>query len=212
MVPIITCVNYSDYLAITLPRTLQFFEQVVVLTDLHDKETERVAKENEVCMIATDVFYSNGSPFNKGAALDVALQFVRDDWLIVMDADIYLPAMDELPPFTLNKRCLYSPHRHMLESGPIPPEGDWASLPYGPEVRNGEFAGYYQQFHRSALKDDPPWYEHPMWRTAQGCDTEFWKQWGPRYARRLPFDVLHLGPTRINWSGRISPTWSNTDG
>lgn len=208
MIPVITCVNYADYLAVTLPRTLDVFGDAIVLTDMEDNETFTVASGYGVGVICTKAFYKEGSPFNKGAAIDRAITSLApdDDWVVLLDADIYLPKSPEFGE--LDKANLYSPHRRMLSNGPIPAESEWASLPNGAEIRNGEYAGYFQMFHRSALKGSPPWYECPLWRTAQGVDTVFWKRWGPRCCRRLPFEVLHLGPTRVNWSGRVSPRWS----
>lgn len=209
---ITVCVNFSDLLSITLPRMISWFDHVTVVTDMDDEDTCLVEWEPHVSVIRTDLFYKDGSPFNKGAALDMALM-KAEGWTCVIDADVYLPR----PTFEmdLDDSKLYSPFRRLLETpGPIPDEKEWGDLPYGPEVRNGEYAGFFHCFNAYRLITEiggPPWYESPMWRSARGCDTVFWRKWGPRRARRLPFEVLHLGPTRVNWEGRVSPQWRQTD-
>jgi len=226
---IITCVDYADFLRITLPRVRQHFEEVIVLTGLNDQETMRVAisdlppiqsysRRAYIRGVMADVWampesHADGAALNKGAAIDWVLKRVKEcvsDWVCVLDADIYLPA--EMDLSGIHRKHLYSPHRRMMiEPGPIPPENDWDALERGPEVRNGEYAGYFHLFHTDDL-GSPPWYESPLWRTAQGCDTVFTMQWGPRFCRRLPFDVLHLGQPRVNWEGRVTPRWECNHG
>lgn len=201
------CVNYSDILSITLPRMLEHFNSVTIVTDLQDTDTWNLAR-NGVKILRTNAFYKNESKFNKGAAMDEALRQATG-YTCIIDADIYLPS---LMSFDFIDGCLHSPYRRIMEKpGLIPDEKDWKKLPEGWERRNKEFAGYFQLFHADdpKFKDGSPWYERSQWTTARGCDSEFFYRWRPNNLVRLEqFEVLHLGPMKINWEGRVSERWS----
>jgi len=214
MQALITCVDYSDFLSVTLPTVAPHFERVTVLTTWEDSETQELVErapfaETYCCRMGAfkkgDDAYDG--TFNKGAALDIQLTYMKG-WICVLDADIVLPEKMDLSG--IEPGYLYSPHRRMLEKpGPIPPESEWGSLPAGPEHENGELAGYFHLFHTDDPRfGSPPWYESKKWRTAQGCDTVFSWPWHPNRVRRLPFEVLHLGETRVNWNGRVSQKWT----
>lgn len=203
---IVTCVEYADILAITLPRMVRAFD-VVVLTDQYDTETLPVAVANGAEYVSTPLFHKHDAKFNKGAAMEMALDRFAKDWTCILDADIVLPEAMDLSGIEVG--FLYSPYRRLLvDPGPIPDESEWTTFPQGYEQTNNEYAGYFQLFHandeRFAVR---PRYEHPGCITAQGCDSYFHYRWRPKHLRRLPFEVLHLGPLRVNWSGRLSKRW-----
>jgi len=101
---VIVCVNYSDFLAHTLPHNKSHFDNLIVITDTKDKETEKLCEYYHVKCIQTDIFYENGNSFNKGAAINYGLsQLNNKGWVMHLDADIYLP------PLT----------RHILENIPL---------------------------------------------------------------------------------------------
>jgi hypothetical protein len=70
---ILTCVNYSDYLRITLPINKQIFDNLVVVTHHKDLDTQNLCKEFGVEYVLTDSFYKNDATFNKGAAINVGI-------------------------------------------------------------------------------------------------------------------------------------------
>lgn len=89
---IIVCVNYSDFLAHTLPHNKSHFDNLVVVTDTSDKSTKWLCEYYNVKCIQTDIFYENSDKFNKGAAIDLALkQLDKKGWVLHLDSDIYLP-------------------------------------------------------------------------------------------------------------------------
>jgi glycosyltransferase involved in cell wall biosynthesis len=89
---VITCVNYADFLAHSLPENLQHLDHVVVVTDRKDKATKDLCNYLGVVCIDTDVFTEHGDKFNKGRGINLGLCHCRhDDWLIHLDADIVLP-------------------------------------------------------------------------------------------------------------------------
>lgn len=111
---VIPSVNYSDFLADTLPAWKAFLPRnarLVVVTTLEDVDTQRVAAAHGAECCATDVWTRDRATFNKGSALDLAFGFIpgwthppseRESCLSV-DADVY--------PFGI---C---PDRGMLRTG-----------------------------------------------------------------------------------------------
>lgn len=92
---IIVCVNYSDFLAHTLPHNKNHFNNLIVVTDTTDRRTKELCEFHHVRCLQTDIFYEGGNSFNKGAAINYGLGHLnRTGWVVHMDADIYLP------PFT----------------------------------------------------------------------------------------------------------------
>jgi hypothetical protein len=99
------CVNYSDFLAHTLPANRTMFNNMVVVTDTTDAATLAICNKYNVRCIQTDTFYKNGG-FNKAAGINEGLKALNQtDWVVHLDADIILP------PLT----------RHILEKTPLDP-------------------------------------------------------------------------------------------
>lgn len=223
---VIVCVDFHDLLALTLSYNREHFDRVVVVTSPWDRFTRRVALDNDAVPFITDVFYQGGAHFNKGTALEHALDFLgRKGWLCILDADIVLPkgipigASAGTPNFpTLSiwvdeiavLSNLYTPRRRMLEDlsslQGIPSEDQWTNYPLEPAWN---FAGYTQIFHGS----DPvlatrPWFG--AFTSAAGGDTLFQDRWEYRKKVRPNWEVLHLGPGGVNWAGRVTPYLDGT--
>jgi hypothetical protein len=223
----ISCLNYDDFLACTLPRNLPYLQSVTVVTSPRDPGTIRLAKQLGVQLFITDAWHVDG-PLNKALALNQwithASAFAPDAWLMTLDADILLfnpvfEALDRLDP-----ACLYSVRRRMC--------ADFASF-------NDFLSG------NKALEDFPldivPVRDGKLWGTVQAQNPAalagFFQLWSPAHAlgakrfqgtgsaeaydilfglsfpeaarKFLPSrEALHLGPTEINWAGRRSPRWS----
>lgn len=205
-------VNFSDLLAVTLPKNARFFDSILVITTPEDEATQEVVAHvpNARCY-TTQVFFERNAVFNKGAAIEEGFDILgRLGWFVVMDADIILPG--GFPWLPAAPGYLYSPFRRMMADPPIPlvipPEEAWKQFPLHPQQM--EFAGFFQMFHG----DDPvlqsrPWYP-TEWKHAGGCDSEFQAKWPAERKRRLPFEVLHIGPAGVNWLGRASPLLDGT--
>lgn len=199
---IVVCVDYADLLGITLPRNLRHVgtlpDACCVVTSPNDYHTQLLASELGVYCHVTNAFYERNALFNKGAAIQEAMQHFApaDAWMMLLDADIVLPA--EMP-LDLQPGCLYSPRRHMCLDPPAwdGTEQSWPQFPVYPER---EFAGYCQIFHMQ----DPavlPWPNYPAnWKMAN-CDSEFQNRWPEEKKVRPAFNVLHLGPPAKNWAG-----------
>jgi len=89
---IIICVNYSDFLEISLSKNAKHFDNIIVVSSLEDKITEEICHKYNAKCVKTDAFYINNAKFNKGLAINVGFSFLEHrDWVINLDADIILP-------------------------------------------------------------------------------------------------------------------------
>jgi len=193
---LVVCVNYDDYLAITLPANARHMTEIVVVTTPADTATHAVvATVPSARCYKTNAFYRNSAKFNKGAAIEEAFTALgREGWILVWDADTLLP--DELPLQGIKPACLYGAKRRLCE-GAIPV--DWHTLPLSTEAGH---PGYFQLFHASALQKRP-WYGVESPHAGIG-DAQFQNHWRTEDKRWLPMEVLHLGPRDTNWFGRAS--------
>lgn len=198
---ILVCVEFSDILAITLPRNSPHFERVVVVSSFADEYTPRVvAAVPNAELFQTNDFYLDDATFNKGRALNSGLELLPAGWTCILDADIVLPRKMNLAPAIPGN--LYTPRRRMLTDisrwhEVVDCPEDWDLLP-----RNeaDDFPGYFQLFH--SVHQQPSYPKN--WKHAGGCDSEFSEQWPKSRRMRPPFEVLHLGEDGKNWCGRAT--------
>lgn len=92
---IIICVNYSDFLEITLPINLKQLDHAIIITSPKDIETKKVLFEkiesDKVSLLVTDAFYENGAKFNKGLVINQGYFGLKyKDWIMNLDCDILL--------------------------------------------------------------------------------------------------------------------------
>lgn len=212
MLGITVCVHYSDYLKLTLPINAIHFEATIVLSSFVDNATVVAMNKMDISnlhLLRTDRFYRQQAYFNKGAAIDYALQnvskFSKNTEICLFDADVVIPANAKLE--IKDRNCLYTPKRRMCSY--VPTDSYYKSqvlynseawdYPYHEEE---EHAGYFQMFDLTAdcLKDKDLY--PTQWIHAGGCDTEFQNRFVCK--QRPDFDVLHLGPERQNWCGRVT--------
>lgn len=218
------CVDFHDYLGITLPRNVRFFGEFCVVTEQCDLLTRTVVDDAFLTVAPSlrplpharlsRAFRVPGCSFNKGAGIeDALLQMSPKGWLCILDADIVLPpafadAIEYLEPGNiympkLRRQC--SDPLTMTEYADQPTL--WDDLPEVPEMRiethsRDGGAGYCQIFHTSdPVLGERPWYP-TNWKDAGGCDTKFLEKWPVERRKRLDFEVLHLGEPETHWCGR----------
>jgi hypothetical protein len=207
---ITVCVDYDDFLEITLPRNKQHFQKTLVVTSTTDKRAQALCDNLGCICHITDAFYRNGAAFNKGAAMEEGFDVLgRNGWICVWDADIVMPSDIHIP--NMQQECLYGPARRILtDPRDFTDTLDWATLP-SPTLPH-EYDGFFQLFHASAVPQRP-WYSID-WVHAGGCDSDFQALFPIANRKRTAFNVLHLGPegiaeigTRVgrNWRGRTTP-------
>lgn len=204
MKAIIVCVDYWDYLQVTLPYNRHHFQDVMIVTSMTDDKTVEVAKSNNCQVYQTDSFYEGGANFNKWKALEEGFDALgRKGWMCILDADIVWPKTVKFVDIEIGN--LYTPFRRMCDPqvNLIPEESTWTQYPLHRQQK--EFAGFTQIFHA----DDPhlpsaPWHQI-NWKHAGGADTFFQKLWPESNKIRPQFEVLHLGHSGKNWCGRATP-------
>ncbi|HUX00223.1 MAG TPA: hypothetical protein VMY35_04520 [Phycisphaerae bacterium] len=208
---LVVCVNYADELALSLPRWSAALDTITVVTSPMDVQTLRLLVNGEPGRTAirthiTDIFYKGGAHFNKGGAMQEAIERTHPwrDWVLLFDSDI-MPPLDlraKLDAADLQPGILHGAHRHQAKfaNAHTDPEG-W------PQYPDREVAGYFQLFHvsdpavadRSDVIDTG--YTH-----AGNYDSQFQNRWGPGASverkRWLDIHVLHVGDPGRNWCGK----------
>jgi len=195
---LIVCVDYADYLALTLPRNVSAFSDLLVITTPDDVATHRVCQANHVRFLTTDAFYKDGALFNKAAGLNVGMHQATTDYLCTLDADTLLPGDFEMALATIcDPIPLYGMNRVVYET-----LEDW-------KLRRGEdrhmpedyIVGFMQMFNRNS-----PYYPGRFcenYPTAGHYDLEFSAHWPVQYRRHLPGNpAAHIGRRGEHWLGR----------
>jgi hypothetical protein len=221
---VVVCVNYSDFLAHTLPHNLDVLDRVVVVTHPDDKATISLCERYSVDVLKTEIMHDDNDRFNKGRLINLGLSNLRhDDWLIHLDADILLPhrfrhclkmakleksniyGCDRLNTRTYenwdkNKHKITPQHQYRFMVTPQ------AEFPVGSRLLHMEYGycpiGYLQLWHSSVRKNYPI-----VCGSAEHSDVLFAVQW-PREKRILlpEFFCYHLESEAVkmgaNWDGR----------
>jgi hypothetical protein len=226
---VVICINYADFLSITLPNNKSFFDKIVVVTDTQDTETARVCEFNNVECIKTDVFYTKkGSKPNKAKGINEGLKYLnKDAWVLHLDADIWLPALTRhnLDNYPLDPTCLYGIDRLMCDSfmdwmkyfySGKPVNEGWCythldAFPVGTRLVKYHSEGYipigfFQLWNPSVSKIT----HYPEQNAAFDRTDTLFAQLFPKKSRRFipDFAVIHLASEDTyqgqNWQGRIS--------
>ena len=232
---VVTCCNYGDFLAHSLPHNRTLFDRIIVVTAPEDKATQKVCEYWNVECVRTDKFQSHWGQFHKGAGINAGLERLdRDGWLVHMDSDIVLPPLSRrfLEMADLDRGYLYGADRFMCASFEewirfvskprlLHENKSWVHMdtfPMGVRVAMEQFGGYlpigfFQMWHGSTgivkYPDDHT--------SAARSDTAFAAQW-PRNRRALLPEVVayHLesekSPMGANWNGRQTKPFTGAGG
>lgn len=228
---VIVSVNYSDFLEISLEKTKSFFDRTLIVTDHADIETKKLCDWMNVECLQTEAFYLNGAKFNKGNAIEAALQHLDfQEWCCHIDADIVLPARTGqiLHNLKLNEQCIYGIDRmncvgrdsweaynklrlpqHELaytHTGPYPLSTRICKMEKGGYIP----IGFFQMFHRAAsVLQSRPWYPTNN-QDASTSDENFACKWDRAHRQMLPEIIgIHLEGEEskvmgANWNGRTT--------
>ena len=221
---VITCVNYGDFLAHTLPLNKQHFDRVVIVTTPEDKATQRVCEFWNVHCIQEKRITENAS-FYKGVGINRGLKALgKGGWTLHMDADIILPPTfrSHITHGQLNTNHIYGCDRFMVKSFE-----EWEefytcprlqhennifthidSFPMGARVYKSEESGYipigfFQLWHSDSGVNEYP----EQHKSAARGDMLFSLKWDRAHRSLLPEVVVyHLEsqtvPMGTNWGGR----------
>lgn len=226
---VIICVNYDDFLSVTLPRNMQHFDRIVVVTSHADLKTKALCSKWGVDCIPTNCFYDDGDKFNKSRGINLGIGHLKSsDWILHLDADIVLPHNFRhlLKRAHLNAENIYGAdrqnvfgydhwetHKHKLE----PHYKDKyfvdavKEFPMGARIVHSQHGysviGYFQLWHKSKGHQ----YPHHQ-GSCEHDDLLFSCLWPRKNRILLPeIFVYHLEsgdgpvPMGLNWNGRKSP-------
>ena len=224
------CVDFADFLDVTLTENLNHFDEFVVVTSTTDKETHKVCDRHGVVCVKTDIYKEDPlDKFNKGLMINLGLAHLRHrGWVMHLDSDIVLP---DRVRFMLNRSRLdvdsiYGADRLTVTGYPA-----WEKLKQTPE--------YDRQYHHRFMVTPPSGLEigsrlihneygycpigyFQMWNskhhrrryhfsqgTAEHTDMLFAMQWPADKRILLPgLFVYHLesetAPMGHNWKGRAT--------
>ena len=204
IIPMVVCIQFSDYLKVTLPQNRKLFHSYYVITLDDDIETQRICKANqvEVLTVGKELLYENGASFNKAGVVHEMQRIVHFKhpkcWYLLMDADIYLP--DTFPEILPNTSELSEQYMYSLKRRDFHTPKDFE------EKKNGvpfefEFMGYFQLYY-----DSNKYYpKHSM--TCEKCDYSFAYEFRRKAYLHDTFEVYHLGRYKEDWFGRVSDKW-----
>lgn len=232
---VVTCVNYSDFLAFTLPTNKSLFNHITVVTSKEDKLTRKLCEYWDVMCVATDAFNTKDGEFCKGAGINEGLKTLKKDgWVVHLDSDMFLPPLFRkiVQRANLDPWCLYGIDRVMVRSF-----NDWINFITEPHVQqeNGVFVhtpkfdmgvrvapdsyngylpiGFFQLWHAG----NTGIVRYPENHTGAGRgDMLFAKQWDRAHRHLIPEIIgYHLesepGKMGINWEGRKTAKFGVTN-
>lgn len=221
---LIVCVNYSDFLKITLPKNKKQMQNITVITDFNDKETVNICNENDVDYILTDEFYRYNFPFIKSAGYTVAFNFLHyKDWVLLIDSDVILNENFGLyikeNISELNMECIYGCPCALIKN-----YSDFL-LFENKKIQIDELNflsdewlcnGYFQLFNFDKFKDNKIWEIYPQTGDGKDEDVLFRLKFGNNYIKdgkwvtdknfqkMIDLPVIHLGELAMNYKGRKS--------
>lgn len=194
------CVDCADVLAHTLAKNRPLFHRFVMVTAPHDIETQDICRANDVELVLTERFWSDGAVFNKAAGLNEGLRRAVTDLVCSVDADTILPrAVVDHVAVINDREPLYGMARkiHLTHSDYLNKKGEIRATAPGYTI------GFFQLFWRSSAYFPGQFDESYL--TAAHYDIEFMAHW-PITQRRHLADLMasHLGPRQVHWFGRHS--------
>ena len=214
------CVNYADFLKITLPLSKNQFDKIIVVTAPHDKKTIKVCNNNNVECVITDRMYEDKNDIlNKGKGLNEGIKKLqKKDWLLITDTDIAFPSNTRsiINKYVEDKDTIYCAGRRFCLN-----RQEWKNycknnLVIKTWVKQAGWKtaglGFFQlvNFDAPLIKQKT---EKEIWYTETighcgGSDRKFRREWEMNKRAKFPwkeFCVIHLGTPEENWTGRKSP-------
>jgi GT2 family glycosyltransferase len=202
-IAISVCINYSDYLAQTLPNNRPLFSKYYIITERSDTETIKLAREYDCVLLFSDQKNANGASFNKSGMIHAAQHFVHkrhtSDWIVILDADIFLPSdiWKNINVTSLNKNGLYGISRKTYTT-----YSDYIDERVSSEDKcETGVIGYFQLYWNKSK------YYTPWSMNCSKCDITFMQLF--RHVRAFTtIYCFHFGEKNINWNGRICTKWA----
>ncbi|MDP3868528.1 hypothetical protein [Phenylobacterium sp.] len=195
---VLVSVGYGEALAQTLPRNIDQFDDMIVVTTSTDLRTQEVAAEHGATVVISDRCFDDDHAFNKGKMLNDGLAVLKEpDWIVFTDADIAVnPQLrDVMFGHSWNPGCLYFTARR--DNAPVEGQFDKVNL---------EPNGYFQLFNAraKAIRDTWPKIVSEDFCSAGSVDTWFFQQWPVANLIGITdIEVDHISSTSLglNWNG-----------
>jgi len=195
---IMVSVDYNDILPITLSNIPKEIKVTVVTTE-KDTECQKICESFGVNCVISSRIYENGAVFNKGKAINDGIKTIQNpDWILLLDADIYLKDdfLDVVNSTNLTYKDLFISKRLVVDN-----HDDFLKWKNGENVGNMERAKGYGFFHLFNIRNFNKRNIFPEnYNDASFSDLEFRDMFKSK--KELDTYVVHLGPTNQNWTGR----------
>lgn len=184
--------KYVDFLRICLEQNQRHFKAWYIVTDPDDHETIDLIRKRGHSNVHV-LFYSLSPRFDKSGAVRMAQTIAHsehpNDWILILDSDIVLPASIPAPTDPL---ALYGCSRYIF-----PDRKSWMERRPGRHEPCHNWGFFQLYFDKSKLYP-----EHSP--NASWCDMAFMAHFTNRLLS-LPITVDHLGECVVNWNGRVTP-------
>ncbi len=208
-------IEYADLLLVTASGQLASFKEWQIGSIEKDIFTAEVCAALGLIFVATPETDEGETDmrFHKARTINALLEKTAAGWLLLLDADIILPAdfRERLEGQGLEAGCLYGVAGRKIVLTPQELERALAHEPWEAHCeRTTGIWGYFQLFHNGTEPNRYPVIEGPRSEKVHD-DTAFALSFAEQKRKHLPFTVLHLGPTVVNWLGRKSRKWGMGD-
>jgi hypothetical protein len=227
------CVDYADFLEVTLASIRMAVDDLVVVTCPEDVRTQRLCNLNGVRTVVTDAMHRDHRAFSLGAGIDAGLKALPlTDWALVVDADIVLPRnfhrtvqylrLDPAKLYGIDRvhcrgRAAWDRFDAELRSVRTFEAPFLRDFPVGARIQLYEAGGYlpcgYFQLWNAGATGYRDYPIHPA-GTAEASDLMFSHRF-PRQYRELIPEIVAIelgtdspGDVGVNWSGRRTPEFS----
>lgn len=209
---ITVAINYSDYLELTLPENVSYFDNYNVLTIKEDKETIDLCEKYKAnCIIVDNPFGRNNFEFDKGYVIQQGLKNLKFfDWVLLLDADIILPLnfrklvelnFPEANTLYGASRCFVWDYDEYLQY-----KNKEKKIDDFYRIEGGWGCGYFMLFHirSNKIKKIPLNLLYPNGNIE--TDMILLEYFHPKRidVGKLNFNVLHLGGPSLFWEGRFN--------
>ena len=204
---IIISVNYNDYLTVSLENNSKIFDNITVVTSPDDILCQKICSKYKVKCLVTDVMYSNGAIFNKGKAINEAINsLLLPDFILLLDADIVVKEKIEISK--IEKNTLYTSDRIIIES-----YENYCRWQKGESIKtrreSNRGLGFFQLFNYQNRNIDIKNIYSENFESAGMSDLLFRDLFDK--TEQIQNTVVHLGPAYKNWKGRKSETFISQD-
>ena len=210
LVGICVSYNYFDTLKFMLPVNYLHFEKIYLITQEDDKETIEFCKKFDNVIVLFYNFKTDNKKFDKYGGLNYALKKVYseqpDSWYLIIDSDILLPNnfIDILIEENLNSECIYGAIRHnilksseLMNKSEIIKVSEWYNnIRHLKDFLPPSILGCFQLFKKKNIY-------HTDCQDAGWGDYAFGHQNFDLFCNLETMFVLHMGPTGVNWSGKV---------